>query len=48
MPPDRSKRIVAIALALVAAGALAAIAPAAMHSKKIDRNLCKTSGGGSS
>jgi hypothetical protein len=33
-------------LALVAVGASMAVAPAAMRSEKLDRNLCKTTGGG--
>jgi uncharacterized membrane protein YgcG len=46
MTSRRTRTLLICLLALVAVGAATAIAPAAMRSKKIDRNLCKTSGGG--
>jgi len=46
MTSRRTRTLLICLLALVAVGASTALAPAAMRSKKIDRNLCKTTGGG--
>ena len=45
MTARRTRTLLICLVALVAVGA-STLAPAAMRSKKIDRNLCKTSGGG--
>ncbi|HET6830517.1 MAG TPA: hypothetical protein VFH44_04105, partial [Solirubrobacterales bacterium] len=45
MTARRTRTLLICLVALVAVGA-STFAPAAMRSKKIDRNLCKTSGGG--
>lgn len=46
MTSRRTRTLLTCLLALLAVGASTALAPAAMRSKKIDRNLCRTTGGG--
>lgn len=46
MTSRRTRTLLTCLLALAAVAASTAVAPAAMRSKKIDRNLCRTTGGG--